>query len=82
MSDKIGVIKEIDANGSLVIPKEMWELFEFGADAELIVTQDGVLARNPGYKLVKIENREGDQFGTSLFFCCMILALVTRVHAF
>ena len=68
MSDKIGVIKEIDANGRLVIPKEMRELFEFGADVELIVTQDGVLVRNPGYKLVKIENREGEQFGTSLFF--------------
>ena len=38
----------------------MRELFEFGADVELVVTQDGVLVRNPGYKLVKIENREGD----------------------
>ncbi|MBR6769010.1 MAG: hypothetical protein IKM34_05945 [Clostridia bacterium] len=49
----VGVNKEIDSLGRLVIPKEMRALFRFENEVELIVTEDGVLVRNPEYKLVK-----------------------------
>lgn len=53
MKNNIGITKEIDRNGRLVIPKEMRELFNFGSTVELIVTADGVLIRNPEYILIK-----------------------------
>ena len=49
----VGVNKEIDSLGRLVIPKEMRALFRFENEVELVVTEDGVLVRNPEYKLVK-----------------------------
>ncbi len=54
--DKIGVIKEFDKLGRLVIPKEMRQLFCFKKSVEVIVTEEGVLIRNPEYKLVKNED--------------------------
>ncbi len=51
----VGVKKDIDNLGRLVIPKEMRELFSFGKTVELIVMENGVLIRNPEYKLVKIK---------------------------
>ena len=53
MENNIGITKEIDRNGRLVIPKEMRELFDFENTVELIVTADGVLVRNPEYILTK-----------------------------
>jgi AbrB family looped-hinge helix DNA binding protein len=53
MRKQIGVIKEIDELGRLVIPKEMRQLFGFEKSVEVVVTEDGVLVRNPQYKLVK-----------------------------
>ena len=53
----VGVNKEIDHLGRLVIPKEMRALFRFENEVELVVTEDGILVRNPEYKLVK-KNRE------------------------
>ena len=53
MKNNIGVPKEIDRNGRLVIPKEMRELFKFGSTVELLVTKEGVLVRNPEYILIK-----------------------------
>lgn len=50
---KIGVIKELDNLGRLVIPKEMRLLFGFDKEVEVIVTEEGVLVRNPEYILVK-----------------------------
>ena len=38
MSGKIGVIKEIDNLGRLVIPKEMRETFKLDKSVELVVT--------------------------------------------
>ena len=51
----VGVNKEIDSLGRLVIPKEMRALFRFENEVELVVTEDGVLVRNPEYKLVKVK---------------------------
>ena len=58
MDKFIGVIKEFDKLGRLVIPKEMRSLFNFEKEVEVIVTENGVLIRNPKYKLVKIEDGE------------------------
>ena len=53
MNDKIGVQKEIDNMGRIVIPKEMRELLGLEKKVELIVTKEGVLLRNPQYILIK-----------------------------
>ena len=55
MDKKIGIIREFDNLGRLVIPKEMRVLFNFQKEVEIVVTEDGVLLRNPQYKLVKVE---------------------------
>ena len=49
----VGIIKEIDKLGRLVIPKEMRDLFGLKGAAELVVTEKGVLIRSPEYKLVR-----------------------------
>ena len=55
MRDKsVGVIKEIDKLGRIVIPKEMRERFLLGNLVEVTLTKEGVLIRNPEYMLVKI----------------------------
>lgn len=57
MHEKIVVNKDLDGLGRLVIPKEMRILFNLKDEVELVVTQEGVLVRNPKYKLVKNEDR-------------------------
>ena len=52
--ESVGVIKEIDKLGRIVIPKEMRERFMLGKLVELTLTKDGVLIRNPEYMIVKI----------------------------
>jgi bifunctional DNA-binding transcriptional regulator/antitoxin component of YhaV-PrlF toxin-antitoxin module len=54
MDKQIGIIKEFDALGRLVIPKEMRQLFDFNKKVEIIITEDGLLLRKPKYKLVEI----------------------------
>ena len=53
--EKPGINKEIDSLGRLVIPKEMRSLFKMETEVELIVTEEGILVRNPKYKLVEIK---------------------------
>ena len=55
MSDKIGVIKEIDRLGRIVIPKEFRERLNLQGAVEVLITADGVLIRNSEYVLVKKE---------------------------
>ena len=55
MNEKVGIIKEIDNLGRIVIPKEIRERLSFDKKVEIIVTKDGVLLRNPEYILVKVE---------------------------
>ena len=51
--DKVGVIKEIDSLGRIVIPKEMRLLFDLNGEVEIVLTTEGLLIRNPRYKLVE-----------------------------
>ena len=53
MHDGVGIIKDIDNIGRIVIPKEMRELFNLKEEVELVITEQGVLLRNPRYELVK-----------------------------
>ena len=56
MDERVGVIKEIDNLGRIVIPKEIRERLSFDKKVEIIVTKDGALIRNPEYILVKMKN--------------------------
>ena len=58
MDKRLGVIKEIDKLGRIVIPKEIRERFLFKDIVEIVITDSGVLLQNPGYKLIKIEDIE------------------------
>lgn len=55
MNEKVGIIKEIDNLGRIVIPKEIRERLSFDKKVEIIVTKEGALVRNPEYILVKAE---------------------------
>ena len=54
MKDAVGIIKEIDRIGRIVIPKELRERYGLIDEVEIVATKSGVLIRNPEYKLVKI----------------------------
>ena len=55
MKNKVGVLKELDNLGRIVIPKELRSRFALNEQVELVVTEFGVLIRNPKYKLIEIE---------------------------
>lgn len=54
MKNKVGVLKELDNLGRIVIPKELRSRFALNEQVELVVTEFGVLIRNPKYKLIEI----------------------------
>ena len=53
MQEKVGVIKEVDKLGRIVIPKEFRERLSLEKNVEVLLTEDGVLIRNPEWQLVK-----------------------------
>lgn len=53
----VGIKKEFDGLWRLVIPKEMRDLYNFGKEVEVVTTPEGVLIRNPEWKLVKAVNQ-------------------------
>ena len=57
MENNVGVVKEIDGLGRLVVPKEMRSLFHIDKAVELVVTEEGILLRSPEYRLVKREDK-------------------------
>ncbi len=56
MKNTLGIIKEVDKLGRIVIPKEFRERFGLTESVEIIGTEFGILLRNPDYVLVKAEN--------------------------
>lgn len=61
MKEAIGVIKEIDSLGRIVIPKEMRDRLFFDNKVEVVLTKEGVLLRNPEYELIKIKDKPADK---------------------
>ena len=59
MKNIVGVIKEVDKLGRIVIPKEYRERFGLTESVELVATEDGILLRSAEYRLVKIDKTEG-----------------------
>lgn len=55
---QVGVIKELESLGRLVIPKEFRKAYGIENVVEIIPTDEGILIRSPKYKLVKIESAE------------------------
>ena len=49
----VGVIKEIDRLGRIVIPKELRERYGLDAKVELVATREGVLLQSPQYVLTE-----------------------------
>ena len=56
----IGVLKEIDRLGRIVIPKELRDRYFLESEVEIIATTDGILIKNPEYSLVKIDKPKRD----------------------
>jgi len=57
MKNKIGILKEIDRLGRIVIPKELRERFGLSDRVEVVATEEGILIRNQEYKLVKTDKK-------------------------
>ncbi|MBR7116555.1 MAG: AbrB family transcriptional regulator [Clostridia bacterium] len=51
--NKIGIIKEFDGLGRLVIPKELRERYLTERKVEIIATEEGILLKDPEYVLAK-----------------------------
>ena len=58
MKKDVGIIKEIDRLGRIVIPKDLRERLALDNEIELVVTSEGILIRNPKYELVEIQNKK------------------------
>ena len=58
MKNTVGIIKEVDRLGRIVIPKEYRERFGLNENVEIIATEFGIMIRNPEYRLVKIDKEE------------------------
>ena len=60
MDKSVGVIKEIDNLGRIVIPKDFRDRLSLEKAVEVILTPDGVLIRNPKYELVEVAKTENE----------------------
>ena len=61
MKAAVGIIKEIDKLGRIVIPKEFRERYGLTENVEILATEKGIVLRNPEYKLVRVdENKTGN----------------------
>ena len=58
MKNGVGIIKEVDRLGRILIPKELRERFGLTENVEMVATEFGLLLRSPEYKLVKIETND------------------------
>ena len=55
----IGILKEFDKLGRIVIPKELRERYGFWGEVEIVATKDGVLIRSPHFVLTERKGKEG-----------------------
>ena len=61
MKSIIGIIKEVDKLGRIVIPKEIRERYGLTDTVEIICAEFGIVLRNPEYELVKtVKNDTSD----------------------
>ena len=60
MKTGVGIIKEMDKLGRIVIPKELRERFKLEEYVEILAFESGILIRNPQYRMVKINVDEKD----------------------
>ena len=56
----IGVIKNFDKLGRIVLPKDLRDRYALNKEVELIATKDGILIKNTEYILIK-EKAEADR---------------------
>ena len=63
METVVGIIKEIDKLGRIVIPKEFRDRFGLSDSVEIIGTKSGIVLRNPEYKLVKADEEDKNSNG-------------------
>ena len=56
--DKIGVLKEFDKLGRIVIPKELRERYGLTQTVEIVATKDGILLKSQDYVLVEKKKQE------------------------
>ena len=54
----IGVVKEFDKLGRIVIPKDFRDRFNLNKEVEITMVEDGILLRNNKYKLIPSEEKE------------------------
>ena len=51
----IGIIKKIDSMGRIIVPKTLRNRYLLDKKIEMVATEEGLLIRNPEYKIVKEE---------------------------
>ena len=56
----IGIQRKIDSLGRIVLPKDLRDFYKMqdGDTVEIIPTENGILIKKPGYKLVCIKDEE------------------------
>ena len=64
--NKIGILKEIDRLGRIVIPKELRERYGLNDVVEVIATEDGVLIKNPKYYLAEKSETDSESYRESI----------------
>ena len=57
----IGIKKEVDRVGRIVIPIEYRNMYHLYGDVEMVATSDGLLIRNPKYKIVAADETTASQ---------------------
>lgn len=57
-----GIIKDIDKNGRIVIPKEFRERFGLEENVEVVATEFGIILRSPEYRLIKVDKKANEKF--------------------
>ena len=57
----VGIIKEVDRLGRMVIPKEYRERYGLSETVEIIATEAGILIRNPEYVLTKVHSDDNSE---------------------